>query len=75
MESRKKRGIVKENTLLCVVARAGSENPLIRADRLKKLKREDFGPPLHTLVLPGKLHFAEAEALVKLAHAPRDIIQ
>ncbi|MCD6370979.1 MAG: diphthine synthase [Thermoplasmata archaeon] len=75
MESRKKRGIIKENTLLCVVARAGSENPLIRADRLKKLKKEDFGPPLHTLVLPGKLHFAEAEALVKLAHAPQDITQ
>ncbi len=74
MEEKKKGGIFKENTLLGVVARAGAPDCLVRAGYLKDLLHEDFGPPLHTLILPGKLHFAEAEALVKLAGAPREIL-
>jgi diphthine synthase len=75
MEEIKGKGLFTEDTLLCVVARAGTSNPVVRADRIRRLLKEDFGDPLHTLVLPGKLHFAEAEALVKLAGAPREILQ
>jgi diphthine synthase len=32
-----------------------------------------MGPPLHTVVVPGKLHFIEAYALVKFAGAPEEI--
>ncbi len=75
MEERERRGLIKEKTLICVVGRAGSENPIVRAGFIKDLLNEDFGPPLHTLVIPGKLHFAEAEALVLFAHAPREILE
>ncbi len=74
MEDRKKGGIFNENTLIAVVARAGSPDYTVRAGYMRDMMNEDFGPPLHTLVLPGNLHFAEAEALVKLAGAPRDIL-
>ena len=71
MEQKKEKGIFKEGTLIAVVARAGAPDCLARAGTLGKLIKEDFGPPLHSLVLPGKLHFTEEEALEKLAGALR----
>ena len=47
-----------------VVARAGSDDPLVRADRLGTLATESFGPPLHLLVVPGDLHPMERDALL-----------
>jgi diphthine synthase len=40
-----------------------------------KLVKEDFGGPLHCLIIPGKLHFLEAEALVVLGGAPGEILE
>lgn len=56
-------GTFSENTLVCAVARAGAPDCLARAGRIAELAKEDFGPPLHTIVVPGKLHFLETEAL------------
>ncbi|MCK5559595.1 MAG: diphthine synthase [Thermoplasmata archaeon] len=75
IESKCRKKLVTPSTLICVVARAGSLQPLIRADYIKNLQNEDFGVPLHSLVIPGELHFKEAEALVKLANAPRKILK
>ncbi len=67
--------LFQDDSLICVVARAGSSNPVIIADYLKKLKNEDFGPPLHTIVVPGKLHFLEIESLEKIAKLPKELSQ
>ena len=75
IESKCREKLFTPNTLICVVARAGSSEPLIRADYIKKLQTEDFGEPLHSLVIPGELHFKEAEALVKLGKAPPAILR
>jgi diphthine synthase len=56
------------------IARAGSNDARVRADLLSSLKDCDFGGPLHILVVPAKLHFMEARALVALAGAPAEII-
>ncbi len=53
-----------------VVARAGSPDPLVVADRLEALADGEFGEPLHLLVLPGTVHPIEADALIELAGAP-----
>ncbi|MHC1631781.1 MAG: diphthine synthase [Methanotrichaceae archaeon] len=55
------------------IARAGSDDAEVKADWLPNLVNHDFGGPLHTLVIPAKLHFMEAEALVALAKAPQEI--
>lgn len=55
------------------IARAGSENAMVKADVLESLKGHDFGGPLHMLIVPAKLHFMEAQALAALAGAPADI--
>jgi diphthamide biosynthesis methyltransferase len=73
VEEERRGGLFSMETLAVVVARAGSEKPLIRADRIMSLVAEDFGGPLHCLMIPGKLHFLEAEALVILGGAPEEI--
>jgi len=68
LEVEEKRGEEFMHNVAAVgIARAGSEKPVVKADDTEKLKDFDFGKPLHILVIPGKLHFLEAEALVKLA--------
>jgi len=64
---------ITDGTLACVVARAGSENPVVAADRIKSLVNRDFGPPLHILVIPGALHFIEVDALTAFAGLPPDL--
>ena len=66
-------GVFEEDSVVCVVARAGSSDPLLRADRICVLREQDFGHPLHTIVVPGRLHFMEAEALVRLAGLPKEL--
>ena len=73
MEKRKKRQVVTLGTLVLGVARAGSDNPTVKAGYVGNVINHDFGSPPHILVFPGKLHFMEAEALVTLAEAPEQI--
>ena len=61
-EKRKEKVFFKE--LFCVgCARLGSLNPCIKAGNAEELLKEDFGKPMHCLIVPGKLHFAEEESL------------
>ena len=57
-----------------VVARAGSPDPVVAADRMDELAEADFGGPLHLVVVPGDVHHVEADALVELAGAPRALL-
>jgi diphthine synthase len=70
MEEKHKENIISNDSIICVVARAGSSEPTALAGKIKDLIGKDFGPPLHTLVVPGKLHFMEIEALQILAQLP-----
>jgi diphthine synthase len=45
------------------VARIGSEDPFVLSAKLGKLQNQDFGTVPHCLVIPGRLHFMEVEAL------------
>jgi len=73
IEEKRREETVTMNTLVVGIARAGSKNPTVSADFVKKLLDYDFGGPPHSLVFPGKLHFMEAEALISLAGAPQEI--
>jgi diphthine synthase len=75
LEKKVGRGALPPDALVCVVARAGHDDVLVRAGELAALAREEFGRPPHCLVVPGKLHFMEAEALVKLAGAPQNLLE
>ena len=58
-----------------VVARAGSPDAVVAADRLSALADREFGDPLHLLVIPGALHHVEADALAGLAGAPAELLE
>ncbi|PDM26112.1 diphthine synthase [Candidatus Bathyarchaeota archaeon B24-2] len=73
LERIKKGAVLNEDTLAVGIARAGSPNPEVHADSIEKLRRWDFGPPPHSIVIPGNLHFMEAEALITLAGAPVEV--
>ena len=63
MEDKERKSVITNQTLICVVARAGSEKNKIKAGYPKSLINEDFGGPMHCLVIPGDLHFMEEEAI------------
>jgi len=70
IEAKRQEKTVTQETLAVVIARAGSNEPTVKADFIKDLLSYDFGQPPYTLIFPGKLHFMEAEALIVLADGP-----
>ena len=64
----------RPDALGVVVARAGSSEPLVSADRLDTLATRTFGDPLHLLLVPGQLHHIERDALAALAGGPDDVL-
>jgi diphthine synthase len=75
LESKLRKKAFTPSTLAVVVARAGSDDSVVRAERVERLREVDFGPPPHVLIVPGKLHFMEAEALEVFAGAPKEIVE
>ena len=69
------RGLIKDDTLICVASKIGSDEQKLTAGYPKQLLEMDLGEPLFSLVLPGNLHFMEAYALVYFAGAPESIIE
>jgi diphthine synthase len=63
MAQEKKRAI----PLYVGVARAGSDKVIVRAGPAEKIRSEEFGPPLHILVIPAELHDMEQRYLEMFA--------
>ena len=49
-----------------VVARLGSPDRIIKYGPIQDIMNTDFGPPLHAIVVPGKLHILEKDYLERL---------
>jgi diphthine synthase len=56
-------GVFTDETLCVGCARLGGADMKIKAGKASSLLSESFGGPLHCLIVPGKLHFMEEEAL------------
>jgi len=63
IEEKRKEKVFSKGLLCVGCARLGSLKPCIKAGNAEDLLKEDFGKPMHCLIVPGKLHFAEEEAL------------
>ena len=75
LEEKIGKKLISSETLAVGIARAGSENSIVKAGTLKELESYNFGGPPHTLIFPGKLHFMEAEALKVLAGASEESLK
>lgn len=73
VEEKRKKKLVQPNILVLGIARAGSENPTVKAGFLRNMLSYDFGAPPFSLIIPGSLHFMEAEALIVLTGAPKEL--
>ncbi len=63
IESRRQENFFTDETLCVGCARIGGSDMVVRAGKAKELLDIDFGAPLHSLIVPGNLHFIEEEAL------------
>ena len=70
VEEKTKKGASHARHVALGVARAGSENPCLKADFVRDLANYDFGAPPFSLIFPGDMHFMEIEALIAFAGAP-----
>ena len=68
-------GSVDEDTLAMGIARVGSKDVVVKAGKIAELMDYDFGGPLHCIIIPSKLHIVEAEYLVEVAGAPKEILE
>lgn len=59
-----------EKTLAVGLARIGSDSQKIVCGTMKQLLSQDIGPPLHSLVIPGQMHFLETDMLKQFAVDP-----
>jgi diphthine synthase len=63
---------VSSRTLMVGVARLEAPDMTVRAGSAEELMHVTFGGPPHTLIIPGRLHFMEVEALEILCGASRE---
>ncbi len=59
----KQNELINENSVCIALARIGSDNQTIKSCKLKQLLDIDLGEPLHSLIIPGKLHPIEIEMI------------
>ena len=62
-EKGQKRNVISPNTYAIVPSRVGFKDQSIISGKISNLKKQDFGKPPHTLIIPGRLHFTESDAL------------
>jgi diphthine synthase len=61
-----KRGILGKGTFALILSRLGRPDQDVRAGEFADLERIEYGPSPHCLIVPGRLHFTEAEAIAAI---------
>lgn len=67
IESRRQDAVCLPTSIAIGVARIGSDTQCIKSGTLQDLADEDFGGPLHSLVLAGPMHELEADFVRRMA--------
>ena len=57
------RNVISLSTYVIVASRIGFKDQKIISGKISSLKKIDFGKPPHTVIIPGRLHFTESDAL------------
>lgn len=67
-------GMLEPSTLVLIASRIGTEASSVKASEIGKLDQlGEMGAPPHTLVIPGRLHFTEVDALSAVTGLDRGI--
>ena len=57
------RNVISTSTYVIVASRIGFKDQTIISGKISSLKKIDFGKPPHTIIIPGRMHFTESDAL------------
>jgi diphthine synthase len=57
------RKVITESNYIIIASRIGFKDQTIISGKISSLKETDFGKPPHTIIIPGRLHFTESDAL------------
>jgi len=67
-EKGQKRNVIDNSTYAIVASRIGFKDQSIISGKISSLKKMNFGKPPHTVIIPGRFHFTESDALKKLGN-------
>ena len=62
-EEKQKRKIISSETFGIVASRIGKNDQRIISGNIGNLIKKKFGEPPHSIIIPGKLHFTESDAV------------
>ena len=62
-EEKQKRKIISSETFGIVASRIGKNDQRIISGNIGNLIKNKFGEPPHSIIIPGKLHFTESDAV------------
>ena len=63
IEKNQKRKIISEETFAIVASRVGKVDQKIVSGKIMNLIKRQFGNPPHSIIITGKLHFTESDAI------------
>jgi len=66
-EKGQKRNVIDLSSYAIIASRIGFRDQSIISGKISSLKKIDFGKPPHTIIITGRLHFTESDALKILA--------
>jgi diphthine synthase len=66
-EKGQKRNVIDLSSYAIIASRIGFKDQSIISGKISSLKKVDFGKPPHTIIITGRLHFTESDALKILA--------
>ena len=62
-EEKQKRKIISSETFAIIASRIGKNDQRIISGNISNLIKNKFGKPPHSIIIPGKLHFTESDAV------------
>lgn len=62
-EKEQKRSVIQSSMFAIIASRIGFKNQSIISGKISTLCKINFGKPPHTIIIPGKLHFTESDAI------------
>lgn len=63
IEKEQKRNVLSSDTFAIIASRIGFETQKIISGKFSNLLKVDFGEPPHSIIITGKLHFTESDAI------------
>ena len=63
VEKEQKRSAINNDTFAIITSRIGFETQKIISGKFSNLLKTDFGDPPHSIIITGKLHFTESDAI------------